>query len=258
MKIFLTLCLLFSSLTSQAFFEKKLAGAASNKPSGGVINTALAYNYKVWDDSETTFWKYGYLRPKASFDTSFLINTVGAELQVYPISIFGVAVGSNYAYRSIKHNDEFDCDLVNCKGEVHRNYFRANANLGFGKFISSLTYQVEYFYNSKDDQLPSVEFNTLLLIPHKDGRQERRIAFLGYKWSDTIDIGVLGMRNEMTAGGTSETKKSEAGYLVGSFKVDDLKWQAGLGTYGSDYNPSGLSALLKVTWVLDPTLSLND
>ena len=256
MKLFLTIILFMTAFNAQAFFERKIYGIGSANPTGLVLSAGVAYNQKIWDDSGEKFWKYGYIRPKVAFDTSFLVNTVSAELQTYPISILGFSFGSNYAYRSIQHNDDFSCDLYNCRGEMHRNYFRANANLGAGDYISSLSYQVEHFYNSHDDSKPSVELATLLLIPHEKGIQEKYVAFFGYKLSDDLNFGLLELYNTVSDSGM--TKKSEGQYLVASVSVDKLKCTAGLGTFGSDYNEKSFSLIVKINWLLDPSLSLND
>ena len=256
MKIFLTIILFVTTFNAQAFFERKVYGLVSTNPTGLVLSAGMAYNQKVWDHSEEKFWNYGYIRPRVAFDTSFLVNTAVAELQVYPISILGFSFGSNYSYRSVKHSDDFSCDLYNCRGEMHRNYFRVNANLGAGEFISSLSYQVEHFYNSNDDMKPSVELATLLLIPQKNGIQERYTAFFGYKLSDDMNFGVLEMHNIVSGQGV--TTKSEGQYLVASVSVDKLKCTAGVGTFGSDYNEKTFSLIVKINWLLDPSLSLND
>lgn len=258
MKLVLVLFALVSGLNAQAFFERQVSGVASNRPFGLVLTAGLAYNYKIWDDSETTFWKYGYIRPKVSYDTSFLVNTAIAELQVYPISIFGFAVGSSYAYRSVKKNEEYDCDKVSCTSELHRNYFRANLNLGAGNFISSLSYQVEHYYISKDDNLPSVDLGTLLLLPQENGQQEKMVAFLGYKASEFIDVGVLEMFNQVKDPSTDIKTKSEGQYLVARLKQGEFKYMGGVGTFGTDYNEKSFAAIFKVIWVIDPTLSLAD
>ena len=256
MKLFLTIAFFMTVSNSQAFFEHKVYGLASNNPLGLVLSAGLAYNQKVWDDSTEKFWMYGYIRPKVAFDTSFLVNTASAEIQVFPISIFGFTLGSNYAYRSVEDSPDFSCDLYNCRGEMHRNYFRVNANLGAGDFVSSLSYQVEHFYNSNDDMKPSVELATLLLIPEENGIQERYTAFFGYKLSDDLSFGVLEMYNMVSGQGV--TTKSEGQYLVASVSVDKLKVTTGLGTFGSDYNEKTFSLIVKINWLLDPSLSLND
>ncbi len=258
MKMILVLFALVSGFNAQAFFERQVSGVASSRPFGLVLTAGLAYNQKIWDDSSETFWKYGYIRPKVAFDTSFLVNTAVAELQVYPISIFGFAVGSSYAYRSVQKNEEYDCDKLSCRSELHRNYFRANLNLGAGNFISSLNYQVEHFYISRDDNKPSVDLGTLLVLAPKNAQQEKMIAFFGYKMSEYIDVGVLEMFHQATDPATDIKMKSEGQYFVARVKHEDFKYMGGVGTFGTDYKEKSFAAIFKVIWVLDPTLSLAD
>ncbi len=258
MKILLSFFILIISLTSQAFFERQISAVASNRPFGLVLTGGLAYNYKLWDDSGEQFWKYGYIRPKVAFDTSFLVNTAITEIQVYPISIFGVTLGSSYAYRSVDKNEEYDCAKVSCRSELHRNYFRTDINLGAGSFISSLSYQVEHYYISHDNLLSSVDLGTLLLIPHENGQQEKMIAFFGYRASDFIQVGVLELFNQATDPSVSERKKSEGQYIVARLKGPDLSYTAGVGTFGTDYNEKSFAVFVKMNWSFDPSLSLNE
>lgn len=248
----------FFSLNSQAFFERKISGVASNHPAGGVLNLGLAFNYKMWDDSEKNFWNYGYIRPKISYDTSILVNTVGAELQLYPISIFGISFGTNYGSRSVQNNEDFNCEQINCKGDLQRDYYRLNASIGFGDVISSLSFQSERLSPRNDQGLTSLDFSTLLLLPSgQTSTQEKTIAFMGYKLSDDFQIGLLEMFHKISAGNW-ETHKSEGQYFVGSLRHNEFKYMAGLGTFGSDYNEKTFALIVKINWLLDPSLSLND
>jgi hypothetical protein len=256
MKIILIFFLLVSSLSAQAFFERKVYGMGSTNPEGLVLSAGLAYNYKLWDDSEKNFWNHGFIRPKVSFDTSFLVNTVVGELQVYPIALVGITVGTNYAYRNVRRSNDFDCDIYNCKDELRREYYRVNLNLGAGDIITSLSFQNERLSPRGDDVRPSVELTTLLLIPHEEAIQKRYFAFVGYKLSDDLNFGLVEMFNEMS--GPGGTRKSEGQYIAGSLKVDKLQTLLGVGTFGSDYNDKTFSFIVKINWLLDPSLSLND
>ncbi len=256
MKTLLAILLLVTSLSAQAFFERKVYGMGSTNPEGVVLSAGLAYNYKLWDNSEKNFWNQGFIRPKASYDTSFLVNTAVGEVQAYPIALVGLTVGTNYAYRGVRRSNDFNCDIYNCKDELRREYYRVNLNLGAGDFITSLSYQNERLSPRGSDIRPSVELTTLLLIPFEQAIQKKYFAFLGYKLSDDLNFGLVEMYNEMS--GSFGTQKSEGQYIAGSMTVDKVKTLIGLGTFGSDYNDKTFSLIVKINWLLDPSLSLND
>lgn len=255
MKIFLII-LLFSTQVL-AFFERGLSAAAGSNPAGGSLTGSLAYNYKAWDtrtaENGHPFWMYGYVRPKISYETSFYINSLDAEIQIYPISIFGVTFGTAYVERAVKRLDLFDCDLVNCKGQVRKNYFNVNLNLGYGPWLGALVYGKDYLDAvDESNPRPLVQYSSMLLFNQNATEMERKVAFLGYKLTEALTLALYESYHEL------EGKKSEGQYVVGNYKNTHFSYIVGAGTFGSDYNEKTFAAFVKVSWLLDPSLSLND
>lgn len=254
MKLFLALLLLVSVKTF-AFFERGLSAAAGTNPKGANINVSLAYNQLLWDkrvpNDESQFWKYGYLRPKAYYESSFYINTLNAELQIYPVSIFGGSVGTSYSDRTVKSLDLYECDQVDCKGQVRKTFYNLNLNVEYGDWIAALVYQNTQLKASSEAPL-LVEYSSMLLIPEKSSSMDTKVAFVGYKLTEQITAAWYGTFYRI------ESKKSEGQYFVASYKNDEYSWIVGLGAFGSDYYEKSFAAFVKVSWLLDPTLSLID
>ncbi len=259
----LFLIFIFLSLQSQAFLEKKLSASALYNPVGTGISLGLAYNYKLWGQSdldiektsekppEKKSWMYGYIRPKVQADISGLINGAAVELQIFPISIFGVTFGSQYIDRHIKKTAYFDCDLVNCENELNRDYWKINLALSYSGFVSLLQYQKDR-YQIRDDNQLFMEYSSLLLLSKDQLNLEKKIAFLGHEITDQLTLGLLEFYQELGP------KKAEAQFLTGMYKYEDKKIFAGIGTSGSDYTEKYIALFVKLTWVLDLTLSLVD
>lgn len=256
MRILIAILFLIFSFQVQAFFERGLSAAAGNNPAGANINASLAYNYKVWDkrsdSNDALFWNYGYLRPKISYESSVYINTFDAQLHIYPISLFGIIVGTQYSERAVKSLDLFDCDLANCKGNVRKNYYKLNLNLGYGSVIGALAYGKDFLEGSDNNTPSLVEYNSMLLFPQKTTVLENKVAFVGYKWSKNFTLALYESYYEI------ESKKSEGQYIVGNYKDGDFSWLVGVGTFGSDYNEKTFAGFVKVSWLLDPSLSLGN
>lgn len=254
MKYILVILFLFSgAVKAFAFFERGLSAAAGSNPKGANINASLAYNQFMWDgraqNNESPFWKYGYLRPKVYYETSYVINTVSAELQVYPISIFGGSVGYKNSDRAVKSLELYECDKVDCQGQVTKSFYNLNLNLGYSSWVMALIYENTQLKASSDIP-PLVEYSSMLLIPSRSETMENKVAILGYKWNENLTIGFYENFYQI------KDKKSEGQYLVGNYKYDDLSWVVGAGTFGSDYFEKTFAAFIQLSWKLDPSLSL--
>jgi hypothetical protein len=176
-------------------------------------------------------------------------------LQIFPISIFGVSVGTSHAYRNVKELGSFNCDFNNCAGQLRRNFYRVNLNLGYQDYIASFAYTKDFLFPSNITQ-PFVDYSSMLLIEDSSTQQDRLLAFLGYKLSERLNIGVVEMMAHMH--NNSGRTRAEGQYLAVTAKADDSNWLVGLGTFGSDYHEKFFSLLVKVSWSFDPSLSLND
>lgn len=165
--------------------------------------------------------------------------------------MFGISGGTHYSKRNVKDLETFDCDIVNCKGSLSKNYYRFDLGLGFGNIISKLVYQKD-FYKTYETQKPLGEFTSVLLLPVGTSEMERKVGFLGYKISDVWNVGYLGLRYSVGS------DKAQADYAITNYKQGDITWTAGLGAFQSEYKRSNIAALVKVSWLFDPTLVLGE
>lgn len=205
---------------------------------------------------------YGYLRPKLNWDTSVFVNTLNAEVQVFPVSIFGFSFGTSDTRRDPKKLREFECDIYECKGNVKRNYIKASAAIGFAGVKIAYFYQRDFMnFDQNTDRPGVVDMNNSLLINTGHSQVDKQQVFAGYGFTDKLDVGLLYMQNTAKTSPSADvlSKSQSVGqFVAGMYKMDQFKWTAGLGTYESDYMRRQFSALVKVSWLLDPTLSLMD
>lgn len=248
---FTFLVLFFTSLTSYSYFERQLGGLVISKPQGVILSAALAYNYELWkSQTKDNFWMYGYLRPKVGLDSSFLVNTVFSELQIFPISILGVSMGSAYAHRSVTDLAEFDCKLYECQKEFSKQYIKGQLAVGWGSIKAMYSYQEDRIYADQTDKPFLVETGVRLLMKSGFNLLAKQSMFVGYDLNSQWNIGGLYMFNRMNR------TESEHHYALLQYKP--LPWKVGLGvgTFESEYVKKSFSALVKVSWSVDPTLSL--
>lgn len=245
------IALIFLSISSQAFIERQFSVLGITHPQGISLGASLAYNYELWRDSEENFWKYGFIRPKLSFDSSIMVNTFSGEVQVYPISLLGFAVGTAYTDRQTKKLKEFDCDQVDCQGTISRFYIKSSVLLGYQRFKMAYFFQRDFINTSHSDK-SMAELNTFLLIKSGTSTLDRQTLFMGFDIGNNKDLGVLYLT------GTVDQARSVNQYLIMQHRRGQWKGTAGLGTFESDYVHRDFSAIVKVSWSMDPSLSLTD
>ncbi len=106
-----------------------------NYPLGASVSGTVGYGYELWRSSSESGgpeWKYGYIRPSVKLQSSGVVNGATAEVEVFPISIFGFALGQNLSGRNLKPSDDFDCLTTHCGGRLQRSYLRTQAIAAMG------------------------------------------------------------------------------------------------------------------------------
>lgn len=252
---------LIFSIQSLAQIEKGASVLGVSHPEALVLSGYLAYNYELWRSDPGAFWQYGFLRPKVNVDSSVFVNTINAELQFYPISIFGLTTGASHSVRRVNKLKEFDCDQYECRGDLKKTFIRAHMLLGYKGVKISYSYQRDFLKMSGFNQTAAVELNNSVLFNQGGSLVDKQTLFAGYGVTEQLDLGVLYLANDMktTPNATiKEQSRSVGQFLAGQYRWLPFKIMAGLGTYESDYMPREFSALVKVSWSPDTTLSLGE
>jgi hypothetical protein len=118
----------FGALNAFAFFDLQAQGSARSYPEGGILGVAGGWNQLLWErenqEDAATPWKYGYVRPWAQLQSIGFTHRGSAELEIFPVSIFGIGVGYAFSERTANKNSTFDCNQMRCDGSVQRNYLK--------------------------------------------------------------------------------------------------------------------------------------
>ncbi|MBL6991174.1 MAG: hypothetical protein ISR65_15425 [Bacteriovoracaceae bacterium] len=155
MKIFIftliSIFILFHSTNTTASLDYSLNLEMRSYPSlGGNINFDAGYNYLFWGDN-ADIW-YGLIRPSINFKSSLLLNGLEAKLEVYPISLLGIAVG--YKWSDVNTDFSFfDCgNSVYCQGQLTRGYITAKTGYAIDGFFLTAKANFEKLTFSKTDK----------------------------------------------------------------------------------------------------------
>lgn len=236
MKFLFLLLSLLSSMQLYAKFDLKYGVQGRSFPSpGGEAYVESGYNYSFWGDTKTPL--FGLIRPSAQVRSNLFINTIGAQISIYPISFIGLDYGLTNIYSNYDKFIFYDCETTRCEGEIHRNYSAAKIALGYKNFLA--VSRMEYNQNKYNDptgkgqQVVEFLFGTLA-APRNDNHTFSQ-SFIGYKFKDDL----IGIAYEYV-----DFEKSNMQYLstflVYSMKVNDQNYTFGLGTLETDHWGKGI------------------
>lgn len=243
--------LLLSSLTLWAKFDLNYGLQGRTLPGlGAELYADSGYGQLLWGKKETPQdFLYGLVRPSVGVSTSGVINSAKAELELFPISILGFAVGRQY----MNSNFEFpflDCDAVTCKGEYQRNYVETKMVLGYKGWIVLGNYKVDTLL-SPDEDVPMADWRNVIVGEPGEEVQIDKKLMIGKLFSNKM-LGVLIENTRFE--GSGERKESFAG--VYQVRHKDTMYMMGVGGFHTDQQPMGFQLYFRIHHVALPSLKL--
>lgn len=217
---------------------------------GGELYAESGYNFVFWGKKEQPKdILYGLVRPSVTASSSGVINAVKGELEIFPISIFGLAFGRQYLHS----NYEFpflDCEAVTCKGGYIRNYVESKMVLGYKGWIILGNYKVDTLH-SPSNEVPMADWRNVIVGEPGEEVQIEKKLLLG-KIFDNKMLGVLieNVRFE----GSGERKESFAGIF--QVRQKDTSYMFGAGGFHTDQQPMGFQVYFRIHHVALPSLKL--
>jgi len=169
---------------------------ARSFPMAAYYKGVYGHSFENWNKKEKAPFLYGFIRPSASLRTSAIINALEGKFEFYPISIFGIFVGKEYVFRQAKNLDTFDCNQVECKGTVNKDFFGARLALKFGPVFLLNEFRYYDLEINRQNRYFTDELSTLLATPNKD-KLESLISIIGYEINANHALALLRMSNDM-------------------------------------------------------------
>lgn len=106
-------------------------------PVAFAVQNKFGYGQKFWEANKVM---YGYLRAGGIFNTSGVVNTGGVVAEFFPISFLGVFAQSDRTKRDVEI-PIFDCDAIECDGQVDRQRVGAKFAIAAGPFFVMSRYE---------------------------------------------------------------------------------------------------------------------
>lgn len=217
---------------------------------GAELYAESGYNFVFWGKKEKPKdILYGLIRPSFAVSTSGVINSVKAELEVFPISILGFAAG-----RQILHsNFEFpflDCQEVQCRGEYIRNYVESKMVLGHKGWIALGNFKVDTLH-SPSGTVPMADWrNVIVGEPGEEVQIEKKL--LVAKIFSNHMLGVL--FENVRFQGSGERKESFA--AIYQVRKEQTSYMFGAGGFHTDQRPMGFQIYFRIHHIALPSLKL--
>ncbi len=240
-----------SSFAQAYYFDYSVENAARSYPFGLIFSGKLGLNHIIWGEKkdQNSFF-YGYLRPSFYWQTIGVVNRVGVELDLYPVSFFGFHVGSAYGAR-FKDSDYFECGKdVNCRGSVSRNYIKSRLALGYGDLFFASTASFEYVKHSNNDLPFAEDIGVLYGAPGKDLLITYSGA-LGFKLSQKNRLAFIASQNIFIGSGVSQS----FGVLMGQREYEDWSVAGGGGPFNLSYAGTEFTFMAIIKWTGVPSLA---
>jgi hypothetical protein len=217
---------------------------------GAELYADTGFNQLLWGKKENSKdVLYGLIRPSIGGSTSAVVNAFKAEVEVFPISFLGFAVGRQYQNSNFEF-PFFDCERVTCKGEYQRNYIESKMVLGYAGWIVMGNYKVDTLL-SPDKEVPMADWRNVIVGEPGEEVQIDKKLLVGKIFGHQM----LGLLIENTLfEGSRERKESFA--AIYQLRKKDTSYMFGAGGFHTDQQPMGFQFYFRIHHIALPSLKL--
>ncbi len=204
----------------------------------------------LWGETDT--WKYGYARLATNFATSAVINRVGIEVQVFPISILGFSAGYDTEARAYLPN-YIDCNTLECIGRVDRKFLKAVMVGAYKKVVFSMLGRYEEVRSYFGDQ--PLFYDEVTLLAGKSGGEHFLTLnpALLYTLTSEYKVGFTTLyARAIDTGGSSNLY----GPIVSFAKGRNWSGVVGGGLNSSSYVHSAITGFMSIQYLIAPSLNV--
>ncbi|MBN21861.1 MAG: hypothetical protein CL678_11325 [Bdellovibrionaceae bacterium] len=222
---------------------------ARSRPIGALLTAELGVSKTLWGD-ENDQWKYGYMRSAVRLETIGVVHRGAVELQLYPISIFGLSLGAQGSYRTFAQSF-IDCQSIACRGFLGKLFLENQIILGKGPVFFWSRMRYSHVKHPHDTIKFIDEIGPIIGNAGGDHLLEFH-EILGVKLSPQWSTGLYYMHQKMLQNSTYTQ------HIVGFGQYRWEKWNflLGTGTYRSSLLPMGLTFISQITYRIHNSVAL--
>lgn len=248
MRYFLSLFLFLSFQLKAVEFDYKVDSVLRSFPSGTFVAASLGAGLELWRKKGPL---YGYVRPSVTAQSSAVVNSVRAELDIFPISFFGFYGGIETIKRDYEKFQAFQCENLICTNKMKRSYFGNRLALAYKKFYLMSDTRIERVEITDKVGEFADERASLIGRSLYDQRFEGRWV-AGYKMRGDLSFGLLAVYNKM-----KYVQNSSTMWLGFSrYEWDHYALLIGGGLFKTKDNQNVGTVLINLNWVPNKGLRL--
>lgn len=244
--LFLVFVFFFARLAFS--YQSSVVGSARSYPSSGSVEAQIKEDWLLWGQADPgNPMGYGFASARFNVATQGMLE---AAVSVNPISFVELGFAQNSTFRFIKRKMKFDCDVVECMGEVSRQKTFLKIGLAYHEFVLMPSVQVVQTKNKASSIAFYDEIENFVLLPDSDEISITSLL-LGYKKDKdlygAVYRGAKAKDNEV---------KNQAIYGIYKSQTESFGYTVGVGSYQSDFYDAEFSAIAQINWVMGDSLSL--
>ena len=238
MKILSILLLVLLSISSSASYDLSTGAGFRTYPLGAAVKVESGLNQELWRHDKQI---YGFVREAAYFSTSGSINTLGAKIDIFPVSILGIVGGVEKVFRNSKELDTFDCDVQVCDSNGSKSYLKFENVLAYKNLILINDYQREFFKYDHDGEVANA-LHTMEIDSEDIVNILRNI--IAYQLKTNYKVGFLHIRS------WSEISRQDTTFVGVLNQITRGKWTYDgiLGSYHGRSNSDHLSVMFQIKY----------
>lgn len=245
--IFILFILLNWEALAESDFSVKVV--MRSYPVAAALIAEAGHAKKIWGRDSGPL--YGYVRGAVIGQSSGVINAIGTQVEVFPISFFGLYAGGKLSKRDTDDLGTYNCDIVVCDGKMKRTYFGTKFALAFKGAFLFVDSKIEKVKVSNRAGVFAEETSTLLAAGGGDTLGQTT-AILGYDLNQNLALGTLFQYNKM------KNIKNDSAMALLITKIKNGKWSflIGAGQFHSRQSTNHLSVMGMISWTGEKGLQL--
>lgn len=196
----------------------------------------------LWGDPATNPI-FGYVRASGGARTSGVANGYRAQLELYPVSLLGVTVGTQGLYRSVDAPG-VDCARYECRGWVQSHYLQFRSVVGFSGNFAQILYQRDFYEDRPSLAIPLFDSVTLLPLQGTGDHARSWTAVVGRNFAPHWAGGALWMHSKSP---TTRAHSASAA-LFARWTPAEVTYTLGIGRGNSSVAGVGAQALATLSW----------
>lgn len=222
---------------------------------GGVAQASIGHWFLIWGENPmpklpeigppedgTPSWQFGYIRPAVYFQTAGLMNRATAEIEFFPVSIIGFAIGQGFHSRP-NISSQFDCKSVQCHGWLNRTSIRAQMVLGAQGIFTAFVLRKEWVTTTTQGGRPFSEEGMGIVGASGGDQLLTSVWALGYQFHPKWSVGGQVIRGaSIQHPNRSLTSVAFLNHFRGN-----TSYILGAGNYLSDFMKPGFTAVAMIT-----------